>query len=76
MTEVWLIVTSQTTSSSPDGVMPQTPHGAYRLEVAEGETEPDAVARFVTPTMLGSTLRVVDADGERTYTLGAKVEPA
>lgn len=76
MTDVWLIVTSPTTSSSPDGVMPQTAHTAFLLTLQEGETETDAVERFAVPTMVGTEVKVVDAGGARPYSIGARAVPA
>jgi len=72
---IYLIVSSPNTAVGV-GQLPPTRHGAYLIELQEGETETQAVSRTVTADMIGCELHVFDASSGTRYRVGPSVELA
>jgi len=70
---IYLIVSSPNTAVGI-GQLPPTRHGAYLVELQEGETEAQAVSRTVTADMIGCDLTVFDAGSGTRYRVGPTVE--
>jgi len=70
---IYLIVSSPNTAVGV-GQLPPTRHGAYLVELQEGETEEQAVARTVTTDMIGCDLTVFGAATGTRYRGGPTVE--
>ena len=70
---IYLIVSSPNTAVGV-GQLPPTRHGAYLVELQDGETEAQAVNRTVTSDMIGCDLTVFDAGSGTRYRVGPSVE--